>query len=231
MLKKLSYLVLFLPVVIMADNFSRTNLQYLQGSGFDDIAGGYVVEDRMTTLTLEHYSTWEYGDNFFFVDNQSGDFDHFGSELQYITYMEWAPRLSLSRLGGTSLQLGIVKDFYLSGQINQGEGYHATLAGAGVDLALPLFAVFGVNLYHKEDNFDNTFTQTTLNWLLPVGPVVFEGFADFTEEDTLAQPQLLFDFHAFGLARDKLLAGVELYYYKTDDVEVSVPQVMVKWVW
>ena len=230
MIKKFTFLML-LVTLSSATEFSRTNLQYLQGSGFDHIAGGYEVEDRMTTLTLEHYSTWGYGDNFFFVDNQNGDFDHFGTKLEYVTYMEWAPRLSLSKLSGTSLQWGVIKDCYLSGQLNQGEGYHATLAGAGVDLELPFFAVFGVNVYQKEDNFDNTFTQTTINWLLPAGPVVFEGFADFTEDDTLAQPQLLFDFQAFGLAADKLLAGVELYYYKTDDVDVSVPQVMVKWVW
>jgi hypothetical protein len=230
MIKKISFFLLFITAM-MGSDFSRTNLQYLQGSGFDDIAGGYVVEDRMTTLTLEHYSTWGYGDNFFFVDNQNGDFDHFGGKTEYVTYMEWAPRLSLSKLSGASLQFGIVKDIYLSGQLNQGEGYRATLAGAGIDLALPFFAVFGVNVYHKEDNFDNTFIQTTLNWLLPAGPVVFEGFADFTEDDTLAQPQLLLDFRAFGLAEDKLLAGIELYYYKTDDIDVSVPQVMVKWVW
>ncbi len=224
-------LIFIAAMSLNAADFSRTNLQLLQGSGFDDLAGGYVADDRMTTLTLEHYSTWEYGDNFFFVDNQEGDFDHFGTKLEYITYMEWAPRLSLSKLSGTQLQFGIVKDLYLSGQINQGEGYHATLLGAGMDLELPFFAVFGLNVYQKEDNFDNSLTQTTINWLMPLGPVVFEGFVDITEDDTLAQPQLLLDFEAFGLSRDRLLAGVELYYYKTDTVDVSVPQMMLKWVW
>ena len=223
--------VLLLAAAVFGGDFSRTNLQYLSGSGFKEIAGGYVVDDTMKTLTLEHYSTWGYGDNFFFVDNQSGDFDHFGTKLEYVTYMEWAPRLSLSKLGGTQLQIGIVKDFYLSGQINQGEGYHATLLGAGVDLDIPFFAVFGVNVYQKEDNFDNTLTQTTINWLMPVGFVVFEGFVDVTEDETLAQPQLLIDLAAAGLDRDRLLAGVELYYYRTDAVDISVPQVMLKWVW
>lgn len=225
------WIVPMLVMTLWSSEFSRTNLQYLQGSTFKEIAGGYVADGRMTTLTLEHFSTWGYGDNFFFVDNQNGDFDHFGTKVEYITYMEWAPRLSLSRLSGLPFAWGIVTDCYLSGQLNRGEGYEATLAGIGVDLKLPFFSVFGVNVYHKEDNFDETYTQTTLNWLLSAGPVVFEGFADFTEDDTLAQPQLLLDFQAFGMVRDKLLAGVEFYYYKNDDVEVSVPQVMVKWVW
>ena len=218
-------------MIAAGGEYSRTNLQYLSGDGFEEIAGGYVADGQMKTLTLEHYSTWGYGDNFFFVDNQQGDFKQFGAKKEYVTYMEWAPRLSLSKLSGTTLHYGIVKDFYLSGQINQGEGYHAELAGVGVDLDIPFFAVFAVNAYHRTDNLDNALTQTTVNWVLPMGYVVFEGFVDYTEEEILAQPQLLLDGNIAGLPTDRVLAGVELYYFRTDTVDVSVPQIMMKWVW
>jgi nucleoside-specific outer membrane channel protein Tsx len=230
MMKKI---VLWLSAAVFtaAADYSRTNLQYLSGSGFEEIAGGYVADGGMTTLTLEHFSSWEYGDNFFFVDSQQGDFDHFGTKKEYVTYMEWAPRLSLAKISGKAVAFGPIRDFTLSAQLNQGENYRAVLAGVGVDLALPFFAVFSLNVYRKTDNFDTETTQTTLNWLLPMGPVVFEGFVDYTDEETLAQPQLLLDFTAFGMAQDRLLAGVELYYYRTDAVAVAVPQLMLKWVW
>jgi hypothetical protein len=50
--------------------FSSTNVQLLQGYDFDDPL--YFTSGRMTTVTINHFSTWEHGDNFLFADFYGG---------------------------------------------------------------------------------------------------------------------------------------------------------------
>ena len=214
-----------------AETVSSTNIQYLYGS-FDHVTGDRV-DGKMETITLEHFGLWEYGDNFFFADASNA---RYLSGKRHTVYLEWAPRLALTRITGHPFSFGPVKETYLSAQLNQGDHYQATLYGIGADLAIPGFAVFGLNLYHKEDNFDTVTTQLTLNWLAlgAAGPFSwrFEGFWDQTEDDTLAQPQLLLDLGAMThLKPQSIYAGVEHYYYRTDAFTESTPQFLVKWFW
>ena len=55
-----------------AGGFSTTNVQLLQGYDFKDPL--YYTGGTMTTLTLNTFSTWEYGDSFFFADMYTGHF-------------------------------------------------------------------------------------------------------------------------------------------------------------
>ena len=236
---------LALPRPAAADGFSTTNVQLLQGYNFHDNLLGYDTKSgTMTTVTLNHFSTWEYGDNFAFVDLYRGDFvdglTPTGSTSD--VYAEWHPRLFLNKLLGLGAA-GPIRNWGLAGEINQSRDFSAYLGGFGVDLALPGFAVAGVNLYYRYSNAtvrlaESAGTFTSLNfyhhtwqlspfWTVPFGlgplQLVFTGFADLTTDriagktklDLMAQPELLLDLGALviGGKPGRFHAGVEWYVH------------------
>jgi len=239
-----------LPSAARAGGFSTTNLQLIQGYSFKDNLLGYDTKSgTMTTLTLNTFSTWEYGDNFAFADAYRGDFRAgYGSDL----YGEVHPRLFLNQLFGLG-QGGVVRNWGLAAEVNAGRGFFAYMAGAGLDLAIPGFAVAGVNLYYRYDTVNipgvvNIYTHTwqlSPFWTVPfkLGPVglVFTGFLDLTTNtdkklDLMTQPELLLDLGGLFGKPNRLHAGVEWYlhsYANPADAgkrkTVSVPQAMVQW--
>lgn len=229
-----------LPLLARADGFSTTNIQALQGWNFNDKKYGYNTPDgAMTTLTLNHFSTWEYGDNFFFVDTYLGQFrDAFGKPAfgavggatgtGATIYGEWHPRLFVNKLlhqqGNT---LGIFRNWGLASEVNAGPSFYAYLAGLGFEFALPHPYVVNVNFYYRYDRFDTHEWQVSPSWVIPIalGPVpfLFTGFIDVagTKDasgnqaiDVLAEPEFLVDVLApFGGKANRLYAGVEWYYH------------------
>jgi nucleoside-specific outer membrane channel protein Tsx len=240
--------------------FATTNVQLLHGFGFEDVLLGYDTgNEQMTTLTLNHFSTWKYGDNFAFVDMYRGDFGGptgYQGASESTLYAEWHPRLFLNRLLGRKGNcLGIFKDFGLAFEVNQGPNFYAYMAGVGGDLALPIPGVVGVNLYYRNDSVQvdgpdivNDTWQVSPYWTLPFKiakvPFVFTGFVDVSgtndneDVDVMAQPELLVDvLGAAGGPAGKLLAGVEWYLHYNPNEKlvgapsdlISAPQVMVQW--
>jgi len=214
--------------------FSSTNLQYLyghfQGPTFLD-----TQADGKHTITGEHYRTFEYGDLFAFFDYVYTDDGLRFTGKKNDLYGEISPRFSLSKLSGVSTSTGIIKDTYLSFQYNRGDEYHAWLYGAGMDLNIPFFRVFGVNIYRKIQNLgDNTY-QLSLNYFIPLGEKWhFEGFTDWTSRDLLTQNQLLFNLSpTLGISSGTLEAGTEWHYYHTNvsHNDNSVFQAMIKFSW
>ncbi|GEJ58194.1 ion channel protein Tsx [Anaeromyxobacter diazotrophicus] len=230
-----------LPSVAHADGFSTTNIQLLQGWDFDDKKYGYNTKDgAMTTITLNHYSTWEYGDNFAFVDMYIGDFrdatgaPEFGSQAGRFgtgaqAYTEWHPRLFLNKvLGQKGPLFGIFQNWGLAGEVNVGPAFYAYLGGVGFDLALPQPYTVSCNIYYRYDKFDTHVWQISPSWTIPfaIGPVpfLFTGFVDIagTKDlngdnaiDILAEPELLVDVLApFGGKSNRLYAGVEWIVHK-----------------
>jgi nucleoside-specific outer membrane channel protein Tsx len=230
--------------------FATTNVQAIHGWGFQDSLLGYdTSNEQVTTLTLNHFSTWKYGDNFAFVDLLRGDF---AGPTESMVYAEWHPRLFVNRLLGMKGNvLGIFRDFGPAFEVNQGHDFYAYMAGVGGDLALPISGVVGVNVYFRYDSVQipgpdirNETWQVSPYWTLPfaVGPLplLFTGFVDVMgandneDVDVLAQPELLVDLLApFGGPKGALWAGVEWYLHYNDvmtpDSLVSAPQLMVQW--
>lgn len=229
--------------------FGTTNFQLLQGFSFNDNLLGYdTPTGNMTTVTVNHFSTWKYGDNFAFVDMQRGNFkDGKGAEL----YAEWHPRLFLNKLGLPTG--GFVKNWGLAGEINNGHAFQALMGGLGLDLAIPGFQVAGLNVYYRYDTvwipgvvklYNNTW-QVSPFWDIPfkTGPLSwdFSGFIDITTNsdnkiDIMTQPELLLDVGAFAGAPGQFHVGVEWYVHSYADPAnnaktktVSAPQVMVQW--
>lgn len=243
-----SFALLLLPGAVQAQ-FATTNVQALQGWDFQDSLLGYdTPSGKMTTLTVNHFSTWKYGDNFAFVDLYRGEFG--GGEST--VYAEWHPRIFVNRLlGMQGPVLGVFKDFGLAFEVNQGPGFYAYLAGVGGDLALPIPGVVGVNIFYRYDSVqipgndirNHTWQLSpywTVNFAIAKANFVFAGFIDVSgsqdneKVDVMAQPQLLVD--VLGLAggpKGKLLAGVEWYLHYNDliapDTLVSAPQAMLQW--
>lgn len=221
--------------------FATTDVQLLHGWSFDDNLLGYdSPSGNMTTLTLEHFNTWALGDSFLFADLHR--FDGRGG-YESDVYAEWHPRLFLDGLGLPTG--GIVRHWGIAGEVNQARGFYAYLAGVGLDLAIPGFAVAGLNVYYRYDNFADHTWQVSPFWTVPfaLGPakLLFAGFVDVTADadgdaDVMAQPQLLLDLGSFAGAPGRIRAGVEWYLHSYvnfvdgDRKLVSVPQAMLQWV-
>lgn len=206
--------------------FSTTNIGYLYGK-FDGNSYVFDTKDSKSTITIEHYSNFEYGDVFFFIDFARGDFKY--QDKTHDVYGEIDPRISLSKVMSRDLSFSIIKDIYLSGQHNQGEDYRATLIGLGVDLKLPYFSVFGLNLFDKNQNIGDDTIQLSANYTLPFNikssKFSFEGFFDLTEDDFLIQNQFLYS------PIENIKVGCEWHYYKSDKEKSNVPQFIIKWIW
>lgn len=240
--------------------FATTNLQVLQGWYFyDPTVSSDVKGGAMSTITLNHFDAWRYGDNFAFVDLMQGQFtDGANSHL----YAELHPRLFLNRLLGTKGKvLGIFKDAGLAGELNLGYGFQAWLAGLGADFALPFPGTVSLNVYYRYTalqlptvplrQYDDTW-QVSPSWVIPFAlgkvPFLFTGFVDVdgvkkTTDgrrgwELMAQPELLVD--VLGLAggpKNTILVGLEWYlHYHSANKElgapsdlVSAPQIMAQW--
>lgn len=230
-----------------AGGFSTTNIQVLQGYTYNDNLFGHPKDKKSTTVTLNTFSTWEYGDSFAFADLSRDD--RGGAETS-ATYLEWHPRLFLNQVfGQKDPVLGIIRNWGLAGEMNLGGNFYAYLGGVGIDFVAPQFWVLGLNVFYRYDQYSTHQWQISPYWTVPfeIGPVpmLFAGFIDVSGTkyagnksgvEIWSQPELLVD--VLGVAggpKGKLFAGCEWYYHRgyafgeTKATTTSVPQAMVQW--
>jgi nucleoside-specific outer membrane channel protein Tsx len=235
------------------DNFfTTTNVQLLWGGGFSDAQLGYFTKTQsMTTLTLNNYTQFKYGDSFFFVDFYQGDFID-GSNAKL--YGEWHPRILVNKFIDPKAPpaFGVIGNWGVAGEINIGNNFSAYLVGPSVDLFLPWNIYVGMAFYYRYSQLwldpVSIYTSTwqfSPYWTVPfqIGPVpfLFTGFLDMYQYstggvDVMFQPELLVDVLApFGGKSNTFFAGIEWYlhsYVLFDGAPrhtVSAPQVMVQW--
>ena len=207
--------------------FESTNVQLLYSNNFKGDAFIYDTKDGVkTTLTFEHFRTFSYGDLYMFVDLMDGEkFDSSKHEV----YTEIAPRFSLSKLSKKDLSLSFIRDFYIATQINEGYDYRAYLGGLGMDLNIPGFNFFSLNIYYKSDNInkDDTYQITPAYQTRSLYKLHFEGFLDLTRRDVNTQNQLLYNVNS------NFFIGSEWIYYHYNDggitATTNVLQAMVKY--
>lgn len=231
-MKRLLFASLLLSAQLSA--FSTTNIQYLYGN-FEGPTFLDTQSGPKHTVTAEHYRTWEYGDLFTFADytyaRKGLRFTNDKNDL----YGEFSPRISLNKVAGVPTSDGLVKEWYAAFQYNGSNTYHAWLYGAGTDLNIPGFTVFGLNLYRKIQNIGDDTYQLSANYYAPlIERWHFEGFADWTARDFLSQNQLLFNLSpTFGITTGKLEIGTEWHYYRENCYHTGndVFQAMIKYVW
>jgi hypothetical protein len=206
-------------------NALRTELQGLFGSGFE--LGSNAPDDNdVLTLTINHFSTWEYGSNFFFFDvtqetNGAEELDIYG---------EIYPSLSLSRIIGQDLSFGPVADIGPVAGLNVGTDLGIALFGVKVDLDLPAAATASVQATSYDTfrdpldrDLDTTY-QFTLTWNVPIVLDTaekwwfsFSGFVDYIgpRGDNLrwrivSQPQIRWDIGRLFGVPDRIHVGTEL---------------------
>ncbi|WP_051144936.1 DUF5020 family protein [Thiomicrorhabdus sp. Kp2] len=226
-----------------AANWSSTSLVMHNGSGYKTVPGNEEYDQSI--LTLEHVSGWNYGKNFFFIDVSEQN----NPESSF--YGEYSPSLSLSKLSGSDMSFGFVKDVSLAGTWEFGGITNAKLAGLTFDLDIPGVPVASVSLYNRfgESKFApgelSSAPQVTLVWMAPfaLGSTnwVFEGFLDYAWEEkevgkvanTIAAPRLWLDTGALWGAPKQFYTGIEYQYwnnkYGVDGVDEGVPQISAKW--
>lgn len=231
--------VFLIPYSLSA--FSNTALLYHWADSFQDIAGSESLSDgTMQTITIEHASDWKYGKNFFFADATMGNFN---SGKQYRDYLEWAPKLSFSKISKQTIGFSFIRDISLAAELNQGDAFQAGNLGLALHWDIPSFVFFETNIFLRKDNYNETTYQITLAWkstfTLWSVPCSFEGFFDHYGVDygsqTLTQPRLLIDASILGISNFQF--GTELYYFRSSasafsaSVETFVPQIALKWIW
>lgn len=217
--------------------FSTTNLQYLYGnfngnSGLDTVGG-------KSTVTLEHFFTYEYGDFFGFSDFAIADKRFKYDDKSVDLYFELSPRVSLTKSTKQNFSFLFVKDIFIAGQYNRQvhkfKDFHAWLYGVGSDLNVKGFDLFGLNFYKKEQNFGDDTYQLSANYRsnnIFNTKFLFDGFTDWTTQDFLSQNKLLYKLDYLVL-KGKVYVGTEWHYYKIKDstIKSNVLQAMILVAW
>lgn len=174
--------------------------------------GSPAADEPFWVLTLQHFSTWRYGSNFFFVDLVDDPGLRPLEEAPGL-YLEVAPVLSLRALGalpaGTPSPL---RDVGLTVQLDAGwtpGGFpidRVLLEGVELAWGVPGFAVFNTQLLARQEEGHEPSWQGTWVYAAPVrvgaARGVVRGFLDVWRRERpgepastvlLAQPQLLVD--------------------------------------
>ena len=237
-----------------ATAFTQTEFHYQYGRLTNPFSG----EKHYTSiLTVQNALGWQLGDSFFFVDIlDDGGHDGFNDKN---FYGEWYPTLSFSKLAGTELSLGPIRDIALIGGINfDGDAdVLKYLPGVRVSWQVPGFAFLNTDITAFIDassgvmrggapRTSNSF-MVDANWALPfeIGGQSFSvgGHAEYIGRTTdefgnrvrdwiLAQPQLTWDLGAAFGAANRLLVGIEYQYWWSKlgtNNHDNVPQLLVIW--
>ncbi len=219
------------PQPAEAQNFATTEIALLYGDksfgdGFHLGKNGFGETSRLTA-TVEHFSTWAYGDNFFFVDIFK-DFDGPGTGRDTDFYGEIWEHLSFTKITGISFGDNfIIRDINLGGGINVGNDVLIGAIGPRIDFNLPWFDFFTVGVY-AYDNWEDPFNrdldttyQVTIVWQAPIIRndrinLWTQGFVDFigdqgpVKSQIVWQPQVRLDLgQALGGKAGKVELGFE----------------------
>jgi len=228
-MRRTTVLLLLLLSFLRAEYKGMNNLQLHLSNQFDKKLGMIDTKSgNKATLTFEHFGKFDLGDHFFFVDQFEGSFLD-GSIRR--TYIEYWPRVRVA-----SFENSFVKNFYVAGQYNQyvkkNKDLQAYLYGVSVDLKVPYFKHFEMNLYQRNSNLEDNQPQLTFRYasFLPSG-WSFTGYFDLTEDNMLTFNQLTYDIGKF-VDTKKLYAGIELLSYNQRGIKSrNVPQLVIKKIW
>ena len=215
-------------------SFSSNNIQFLYGD-FKDNSYLYDVKGSgKYTLTYEHFNTHSYGDFFLFIDYAQAKNKFKYQDKKSDLYSEIAPRFSLSKLFNYDFRNRFIADTYLATEYNHGDDYYAYLYGIGFDLNMPLFDMFSLNIYHKNQSIGKNTYQITAVYKSFIDKFEFSGYLDLTKYDLTTQNQLLYDVGKyFNFTKNRLKVGTEWHHFKSkmNDEKGDTFQGMIKFSW
>lgn len=237
-MKKLVVVTLLFVNIALAEppSWRSSNIQVLFGNQYE------LGPATRESLTIEHASSWRYGESFFFsnIFNRRDE----GTEL----YAEFYPRLSWKAVTGASPELPVIDDLSVVAGLNIGnlpqqDPFRAYLLGAGLKFKAPAMDYLKLDIMaFKADNLNTIGLQVSPIWAMTFqlgrSRFLFKGFIDWQSADAtggealwLAQPQLLLDMGHYWGQKNQLYVGMEYSYWYNkfgiDGVIESVPQAMV----
>ncbi len=191
--------------------WSDASLSVLSGNNYR------IGDSERTIVTFEHASGHTWGDTFFFVDRIQPKYsdDYF--------YGEFSPRLQLKRFHADNQQ-AFVKALFLASTWEFGEGFNHYLYGPGIDLVVPKFQFFQLNLYRRNNDTVDDGWQLTTAWGLPFTLAgshwLYSGFIDWAggSDDQHANAnftsQLKWNVGRFFSQQAKCYLGIEYVYWR-----------------
>lgn len=229
--------------------WSNSEIQYLYGNGYRMPNNSNQISK--STITITHADVWSLGRNFFFMDTYISDA---GQSPQTSVYGEAYSYLTLGKVLGKDLSLGIFKDINAVAGVNAGEtingqksGSRIFLYGLSLEFKLPGFKLFNLDVL-QHDQFETVPNgnswQFTPVWILPFNIAgtkwSLEGFTDFIGKknpgyafNILAQPQLRLDIGDLWGKSGHFYAGLEYQYwhnkYGIQGLNESLPQALLLW--
>ncbi|MBY4675492.1 outer membrane protein OmpK [Marinobacterium arenosum] len=191
--------------------WSDVSLTYLKGSNHE------LGDPDRQTLTLEHVSDHDWGDNFFFLDREKSD------DGALNNYFEFKPNISLSYLTGAELSYGLVADTYIATTWESGNNFDNYLLGLGADFEVPGFQYFKANVYNRNNELKEDDTMLTVVWGLPFNignaEFLYDGFVDWSSaesdhaSETLYMAQLKWNVGKVIGTKAPVYLGVEHVYW------------------
>ena len=176
---------------LLASSFSSAEMQwsdvsltYLKGNDYE------LGDPSRQTLTLEHASAHNWGDNFFFLDREKSD------DGSLNTYFELKPNISLSYLTNSDLSYGIVKDIKIATTWESGANFDNYLIGIGADLNIPGFQYFNANIYSRNNGLKEDDNMLTVGWGMPFNignaEFLYDGFIDWSSAESDHASEMLY---------------------------------------
>ncbi|WP_434694830.1 outer membrane protein OmpK [Pseudomonas sp. Z1-14] len=203
---------------------------YISGQNFR------VNPSNQHTYTLEHSSSWSWGDLFTVIDSVNFDKESDSSLGSSTYYGEFSPRLSVNKLTNSNYRLGLITDLLLAATYERGENrFQNYLIGPGFDLDISGADFFQLNFYYRQaDGISNKASglwQVTPIWSFTAPifntHVTFDGYIDWIlnskgsvnrgdriEKNLHFNPQLKFDLgEALGQQKKRVYIGLEYDYW------------------
>lgn len=180
--------------------WSNYSLTFLKGADYE------VGDPDREVITFEYANGSTWGDSFMFFDRLMSD------DGSVETYGEFTSRYKVKTFDG------FVKNIYAAGSVEMGPGNNY-LFGIGTDLNVPHFKFLQLNLFHRSNAFGGDNMQATLAWSVPIGPLSYSGFMDYTNavDDRSASmnltSQLGYDLGPLLALDNTLLVGIEYVYW------------------
>ena len=198
--------LLFLGWALLFSRPAAAQVIYQGGSDVQFLYGRNLKQSGdLATITLEHFGDYGALEHFGFADLFND-----ASLKSPNLYLEWYPKLSLSRATGREIKWGPIRDVALAGGINVlfggSEDFFVYTAGPAFKFRIPGTGLLQLETYYYKqhgEQYHGTY-QFTPSWdiPLPVSEKVrlrFRGFMDFIGDrgpgrtQYLTQPQLFWD--------------------------------------
>ncbi|MBF8965038.1 hypothetical protein I0P70_17455 [Pontibacter sp. FD36] len=219
--------VIFFFFVLVFSSQAMAQVNYKGGSNVQLLYGRDLNQSgQLATVTLEHFGDLGAFEQFGFADLFNN-----ASLAAPNLYMEWYPKLSLSRASGRSIGIGPISDVLVGGGINVllggEEDFFVYTAGPAFKFRLPGQGLLQLETYYYKQHgseYSGTY-QFTPSWDIPI-PLSerlrfrFRGFMDFIGDrgpgttQYLTQPQLHVDLGNFWDKPGKVYVGSEWRYWR-----------------